>query len=55
MKIILNPHDDVPLNKILHFSVLSILCKSVFQIQRKYYSQSQLIGACEYECKDKFL
>ena len=32
MKIILNPYDDVPLNKILHFSVLNILRKSVFQI-----------------------
>ena len=30
IKIILNPHDDVLLNKILHFSVLNILCKSVF-------------------------
>ena len=36
MKITLNAHDDAPLNKILHFSVLNILCKSVFQIENKY-------------------
>ena len=51
MKIILNPHDDVPLNKILHFSVLNILWKSVFQIQNKYYPQFQFIGKCEYGCE----
>ena len=52
MKILLNPHDDVPLNKILHFSVLNILCKSVFQIENKYYPQFQLRGVCEYECEN---
>ena len=52
MKIILNPHDDVSPKKILHFSVLNIMCKSVFQIQGKYYPQPQLIDVCEYECED---
>ena len=52
MKIILNPHNDVPLDKILHFPVLNILCKSVFQIENKYYPQFQLIGEYEYECED---
>ena len=52
MKIILNPHNDVPLNKILHFPALNILCKSVFQIENKYYPQFQLIGEYEYECED---
>ena len=42
IKIILNPHDDVLLNKILHFSVLNILCKSVFQIENRYQPQFQL-------------
>ena len=49
MKILLNSHDDVPLNKILHFSSLNILCEFVFQINDKYYPQFQLIGECEYE------
>ena len=52
MKIILNLHDDVPLNKILHFSVLNISFKSAFQIEYEYYPQFQLIRACEYECED---
>ena len=55
MKIILNLHDDTPLNKILSFFVLNMLCKSVFQIENKYYSQFQLIGECEYEREDLFL
>ena len=33
IKFILNLRDDVLLNKILHFSVLNILCKSVFHIE----------------------
>ena len=52
IKILLNSHDDVPLNKILHFSSLNILCESVFHINDKYYPQFQLTGECEYECED---
>ena len=43
MKNILNPPDDAPLNKTLYFSSLNILCKSVLQIENKYY-----LGGCEY-------
>ena len=46
MKIILNPHDDVLLNKMIRLSSLNIFCKSVFQIQDKYYPQFQPIGEC---------
>ena len=35
MKIRPDSHDDWPLNKILCFSVLNILCESVFQIENK--------------------
>ena len=52
MKTILNPRDDAPSNKILHFSSLNILCKSVFQTQNKYCPQFQLTGECEYECEE---
>ena len=55
MGMILYPHDYAPLNKILHFSVLNKLCKSVFQIENKYYPQFQLLGECQYECEDYFL
>ena len=49
MKIRLDSHDDLPLNKILCFSVLNILCESVFQIKNKCYPQIH-INECEYEC-----
>ena len=52
MKTILNPPYDAPLNKILHFSILNILCESIFQIENKYYSQFQLAGKCEYGCEN---
>ena len=50
MKIILNPHDDLPLNKMLHFSVLNILCKSVFHMEKVLSTIS--IGDCEYGYED---
>ena len=37
MKIRLDSNDDLPLNKILCFSVLNILCESVFHIKNGYY------------------
>ena len=43
-----NSHDDAPLNKIYHFSVLNILCDSLFEIENKYSPQFQLIGECKY-------
>ena len=42
--------DDLPLNKILCFSVLDILCESVFQIKNKYYPQIHM-HKCEYQCE----
>ena len=43
-------HDDLPLGKILSFSVLNIVVKSVFQNENKYYLQIH-IHECEYECE----
>ena len=39
MKIKLDSHDDLSLNKILCFSVLDIIVESVFQIKNDYYPQ----------------
>ena len=36
IKIRLDSNDDLPLNKILCFSVLNILCESVFEIIHKF-------------------
>ena len=50
MKIRLDSYDDLPLNKILCFSALNILCESVFQTKNEYYPQIH-INECEYECE----
>ena len=50
MKIRLDSYDDLPLNKMLCFSVLDILFQSVFQTKNKYYSQIH-INECECKCK----
>ena len=50
MKIKFDSYDDLPFNKILYFSVLDILCESVFQIENKYYPQID-INECESECE----
>ena len=51
MKIRLDSYDDdLPLCKILKFSVLNIVVKSVFQNENKYYPKIH-IHECEYECK----
>ena len=50
MKIRLDSYDDLSLKKILCFSVLNILCKSVFQTENEYYPQIH-INDCEYECE----
>ena len=47
MKIRLDSYDDMLLNKILCFSVLDILCESVFQIENEYYLQTH-IKECQY-------
>ena len=50
MKIRLDSYDGLPLNKILYFPVLNILCESVFQIENEYYPQIH-INECEYACE----
>ena len=51
MKIRLDSYDDLPLGKILCFSVLNILRKSFFfQIKNEYYLQIH-INECKYECE----
>ena len=49
IKIRLDSHDGLSLNKILCFCVLNILCESVFQIENEYHPQIH-INECEYEC-----
>ena len=49
MKIRFQSYDDLPLNKILCFSVLDIIVESVSQIKNEYYLQIH-INECEYEC-----
>ena len=48
MKIRLDSHDDLSLNKTLCFPVLNILCEYIFQIENNYYPQIH-INECEYE------
>ena len=48
MKIRLDSHDDLSLNKILCFSDLDINVESVFQIENEYYPQIH-INECEYK------
>ena len=50
MKIRFDSIDDLPLGKILSIPVLSIVVKSVFQNENKYYPPIH-IHECEYECE----
>ena len=51
MKIRLHSYDgELPLDKVLNFSVLNIVVISVFQIENKYYPRIH-IHECEYECE----
>ena len=50
MKFRLNSYDDLPLNKILCFSVLDTIVESVFQIENQYHPQIR-INEFEYEFK----
>ena len=52
MKIKLDSYEDLSLNKILCFSVLSILCEFVFQIENQYYPQID-INECAYKCNER--
>ena len=51
MKIRLDSYDDLPLNKILCFPVLNILCESDFQIGDEYCPHIH-INECEYKCSE---
>ena len=48
MRIRFDSNDDLPLNKILSIPILSIVVKSVFQNENKYYLQIH-VHECEYE------
>ena len=51
MKIRFDLYDeDLPLGKVLSFSILKIAAKSVFQNESNYFPQTQ-IRECEYECE----
>ena len=50
MKIRLDSYDDLPLNKMLCFSVLNIPFESVLQTKNEYYPQIH-INECECECE----
>ena len=50
MKIRLDSYDDLPLDKILCFSVLNILCEFVLQTKNEYYPQIHR-NECEYKYK----
>ena len=42
MKIRLNSDDDIPLNKVLNFSALTMAIRSIFENDGKYYPQIYL-------------
>ena len=48
MKIKFDSDDNLPLNKILKFSVLTIIIRHVFEKDGKYYSQI-FLDDCLYE------
>ena len=48
MKIKFNSDDDLPLNKILKLRTLTIIIRSIFEEDGKYYSQS-FLDDCLYE------
>ena len=50
MRIRFDSDDDLPLGKILSIPILSIVVKSVFQNENKYFPQIN-IHECEYECE----
>ena len=54
MNIRRDSYDDLPLNKMLFFSVLDIIAESIFHIENKYYSNIHMNEweyECEYECE----
>ena len=49
MRIRFDSNDDLPFNKILSIPILSIVVKSVFQNEGKYYPEIH-IRETEYDC-----
>ena len=45
MKIRFNSDDDIPLNKVLNFRALTIVIRSIFENDSKYYPQTYLDDA----------
>ena len=45
MKIQFNSDDHLPLNKILKFRILTIIIRTIFEEDGKYYPQSFLNGS----------
>ena len=45
MKIRFDSHDDLPLNKILHFSVLNIFCESLFRLKARIFRKFTKMSA----------
>ena len=48
MKIKFNSDDNLPLDKILKLHKLTVIVRSVFEVDGKYYPQV-LLGECLYE------
>ena len=48
-KIKFNSHDDLPLNKILIFRILTIIIRSIFEEDGKYYYLQIFLDDCLYK------
>ena len=48
MKIKFNSDDDIPLNKQLNFSTITVIIRNIFEIDGKYYPQI-FLDECLYE------
>ena len=48
MKIKFNPDDNLPLNKILKLHMLTVIVRSIFEEDSKYYPQV-FLDICLYE------
>ena len=49
MKIKFNSDDDLPLNNILRFRILTIIIRSIFEEDGKYYYPQIFLDDCLYE------
>ena len=48
MKIKFNSDDDIPLNKVLNFPIITVIIRNIFEEDGKYYPQS-FLEECLYE------